>query len=355
MSNTDHNLVKIGITMGDINGVGPEVIIKTFLDNRMMQVCTPVVYGSSKTASFYRKQLNTGEFTFNIIKDASQATNKNANMINVWDEETKVDVGESTELGGAKALQSLQAVVADLKAGKLDAMVTAPINKNNIQSAEFKFPGHTEFLAEYFGTNKYLMLLVNGSLRVGTVTGHIPLSEVSKAISKEKIIEKAEILNQSLIKDFCIRKPKIAILGLNPHAGDNGLLGKEEIEIISPAVNQLREKGILAFGPYAADGFFGSGAFENYDGILAMYHDQGLAPFKAMSFSSGVNFTAGLPIVRTSPDHGTAYDIAGKNLASENSFREAIYLACDIVKNRKLFQEVTENPLPFGTYKKERG
>lgn len=355
MSNSEHNLVKVGITMGDINGVGPEVIIKTFLDNRMMQVCTPVVYGSSKVASFYRKQLNTGEFTFNIIKDASQATNKNPNMINVWDEETKVDVGESTELGGKKALQSLQAVVVDLKAGKLDAMVTAPINKNNIQSAEFKFPGHTEFLAEYFGPNKYLMLLVNGNLRVGTVTGHIPLSEVSKAISKEKIIEKAEILNQSLIKDFCIRKPKIAILGLNPHAGDNGLLGKEEIEIISPAVNQLREKGILAFGPYAADGFFGSGAFENYDGVLAMYHDQGLAPFKAMSFSSGVNFTAGLPIVRTSPDHGTAYDIAGKNIASENSFREAIYLACDIVKKRKLFAEINANPLPFGNYKKERG
>lgn len=355
MSNSDPNLVKIGVTMGDINGVGPEVIIKTFLDNRMMQVCTPVVYGSSKVASFYRKQLNTGDFTFNIIKDASQATNKNPNMINVWDEETKVDVGESTELGGTKALQSLKATVADLKAGKIDAMVTAPINKNNIQSSEFKFPGHTEFLAEYFETKKYLMLLVNGNLRVGTVTGHIPLSEVSKAISKEKIIEKAEILNESLIKDFGIRKPKIAVLGLNPHAGDNGLLGKEEKETISPAVQQLKEKGILAFGPYAADGFFGSGAFENYDGVLAMYHDQGLAPFKALSFSSGVNFTAGLPIVRTSPDHGTAYDIAGKNLASENSFREAIYLASDIVKKRKLFAEVNEQPLPFGNYKKERG
>lgn len=355
MSNADHNLVKVGITMGDINGVGPEVIIKTFMDNRMMQVCTPVVYGSSKVASFYRKQMNTGDFTFNIIKDASQAASKNPNMINVWDEETKVDVGEATELGGKKALQSLQATVADLKAGKIEAMVTAPINKNNIQSNEFKFPGHTEYLAEYFETKKYLMLLVNGNLRVGTVTGHIPLNEVSKAISKEKIIEKAEILNQSLIKDFGVRKPKIAILGLNPHAGDNGLLGKEEIEIISPAVQQLKEKGILAFGPYPADGFFGSGAFEKYDGVLAMYHDQGLAPFKAMSFSSGVNFTAGLPVVRTSPDHGTAYDIAGKNIASENSFREAIYLACDIVKNRKIYNEAGENPLPFGTYKKERG
>jgi 4-hydroxythreonine-4-phosphate dehydrogenase len=324
------------------------------MDSRMMQVCTPIVYGSSKVASYHRKALNINDFSFNIIRDADQTNNKLANMINCWEEEVKIDIGQSTEIAGKMAFKALEQATNDLKNKKIDALVTAPINKNNIQSANFTFAGHTEYLAQQFGTQNYIMLLVSGDLRIGTVTGHIPLSKVSEQITEQKIIDKTKTLMSSLISDFGIRKPKIAVLGLNPHAGDNGLLGKEETETIIPAIKKLKENGFVVNGPYAADGFFGSLTYKNYDGILAMYHDQGLIPFKQFAFENGVNFTAGLPAVRTSPDHGTGYDIAGKNIANESSFREAIYVACDIVRQRRENEINSANPLKITHLKRDR-
>jgi len=349
------NHVKVGISMGDFNGIGMEVIIKTFMDNRMMQLCTPIVYGASRIASFHRKALGIADFSFNIIRDADAANPKMANLINCWDEEIKMELGTSTNLAGEKAIASLELAIADLKSGKIDVLVTAPINKNNVQSANFKFPGHTEYLAEKFDVKDYLMLLVSDDLRIGTVTGHIPLNQVASALSTEKIYAKIKLLNNSLIQDFGIRKPKIAVLGLNPHAGDNGLLGEEETKLIIPAIEKLKSEGIMAIGPYAADGFFGSQVYHQFDGVMAMYHDQGLIPFKAMAFESGVNFTAGLPIIRTSPDHGTGYDIAGKNKASESSFRQAVYLACDLFHQRKQQAGLVANPLKITNQRRERG
>lgn len=349
------NHVKVGISMGDFNGIGMEVIIKTFMDNRMMQLCTPIVYGASRIASFHRKALGIADFSFNIIRDADAANPKMANLINCWDEEIKMELGTSTNLAGEKAIASLELAIADLKSGKIDVLVTAPINKNNVQSANFKFPGHTEYLAEKFDVKDYLMLLVSDDLRIGTVTGHIPLNQVASALSTEKIYTKIKLLNNSLIQDFGIRKPKIAVLGLNPHAGDNGLLGEEETKLIIPAIEKLKSEGIMAIGPYAADGFFGSQVYHQFDGVMAMYHDQGLIPFKAMAFESGVNFTAGLPIIRTSPDHGTGYDIAGKNKASESSFRQAVYLACDLFHQRKQQAGLVANPLKITNQRRERG
>ncbi|MBK9479444.1 MAG: 4-hydroxythreonine-4-phosphate dehydrogenase PdxA [Bacteroidetes bacterium] len=349
------NHVKVGISMGDFNGIGMEVIIKTFMDNRMMQLCTPIVYGASRIASFHRKALGIADFSFNIIREADAANPKMANLINCWDEEIKMELGTSTNLAGEKAIASLELAIADLKSGKIDVLVTAPINKNNVQSANFKFPGHTEYLAEKFDVKDYLMLLVSDDLRIGTVTGHIPLNQVASALSTEKIYTKIKLLNNSLIQDFGIRKPKIAVLGLNPHAGDNGLLGEEETKLIIPAIEKLKSEGIMAIGPYAADGFFGSQVYHQFDGVMAMYHDQGLIPFKAMAFESGVNFTAGLPIIRTSPDHGTGYDIAGKNKASESSFRQAVYLACDLFHQRKQQAGLVANPLKITNQRRERG
>jgi len=348
-------LVKVGISIGDFNGIGMEVIIKTFMDNRMLQVCTPIVYGSSRIASFHRKALNISDFSFNLIREAGAANPKMANLINCWDEELKMELGISSAIAGEKSIKSLELAVADLKSGKIDVLVTAPINKNNVQSEKFSFPGHTEYLAQTFDAKEYLMLLVSNDLRIGTVTGHIPLSQVAQALSTEKIISKVKILNESLQRDFGIRKPKIAVLGLNPHAGDGGLLGNEETNIILPAIEKLKAEGILAIGPYASDGFFGSHLYNKFDAVLAMYHDQGLIPFKSLAFETGVNYTAGLSIVRTSPDHGTGYDIAGKNIASESSFREAVYLACDIYKNRQLQNELTANPLKITNQRRERG
>ncbi len=349
------NHVKVGISMGDFNGIGMEVIIKTFMDNRMMLLCTPIVYGASRIASFHRKALGIADFSFNIIRDADAANPKMANLINCWDEEIKMELGTNTNLAGEKAIASLELAIADLKSGKIDVLVTAPINKNNVQSANFKFPGHTEYLAEKFDVKDYLMLLVSDDLRIGTVTGHIPLNQVASALSTEKIYAKIKLLNNSLIQDFGIRKPKIAVLGLNPHAGDNGLLGEEETKLIIPAIEKLKSEGIMAIGPYAADGFFGSQVYHQFDGVMAMYHDQGLIPFKAMAFESGVNFTAGLPIIRTSPDHGTGYDIAGKNKASESSFRQAVYLACDLFHQRKQQAGLVANPLKITNQRRERG
>ena len=348
-------LVKVGISIGDFNGIGMEVIIKTFMDNRMMQVCTPIVYGSSRIASFHRKALNINDFSFNVIRDAESANPKMANLINCWDDETPIELGKSTALAGEKSVKSLDLAVADLKKGKIDVLVTAPINKNNVQGASFNFPGHTEFLTHSFEAKESLMLLVSSEMRIGTITGHLPLNKVSEALSMEKIMAKIKLMHDSLKQDFGIRKPKIAVLGLNPHAGDGGLLGEEESKIILPALEKLKSEGILAIGPYAADGFFGSSAYRQFDGIMAMYHDQALIPFKTMAFETGVNYTAGLSIVRTSPDHGTAYDIAGKNEASEASFREAVYLACDIFMQRKGLKELSENPLKISYLKRERG
>jgi 4-hydroxythreonine-4-phosphate dehydrogenase len=286
-----------------------EIIIKTLSDPLFQQSYTTVVYGSGKIAGYYRKNMNLNDFSFNIINSADEIKSKKANLVNVWNEEVVVNMGQSNETGGKYALRSLEAATKDLAAGKIDVLVTAPINKQNIQSEKFNFPGHTEYLAKMSNVNDALMLMVSGDLRIGVVTGHIPINQVSQNLSKDKIMRIARILNQSLIRDFSIRKPKIAILGLNPHAGDNGLIGEEDKNIIEPAISALKNEGILTFGPYSADGFFGSGNHKNFDGILAMYHDQGLIPFKTLSFGSGVNYTAGLPIVRTSPDHGTAYDL----------------------------------------------
>lgn len=348
------NKLRVGISIGDLNGIGMEITIKTFLDNRMLDVCTPVVYASSKTASFYKKLLSVGDFNFNIIREATQANQKKVNLVNCWDEEVKIDLGVPSEITGQYAFKSLEAATADLASNKIDVLVTAPINKHTIHSSKFPFKGHTEYLANIAGTESYLMILVSENLKVGTVTGHIPLKEVSSAISVEKILDKLRVFNKSLIQDFGIGKPKIAVLGLNPHAGDKGLIGNEEQQIIIPAIEKAKGEKIFAFGPYSSDGFFGSRQFRNFDGVLAMYHDQGLIPFKTISFNEGVNYTAGLPIVRTSPDHGVGYDIAGKNVADESSFRNAIYLACDIYEKRKEFKRIAANPLKISSTKKEK-
>ena len=337
--------VRIGITHGDINGIGYEVIIKALYDSRINDFFTIIVYGNSKIASYHRKTLNLGEFNFNLIKNAEAANPKRSNIINCFDYEVKVELGKNTKMGGVLALESLKAAVKDLKSNKIDVLVTAPINKYNIQSDDFQFPGHTEFLAKEFDAKEVLMLMVSNNLRIGVITGHIPLSEVSAKLTKELILNKVRILNNSLIKDFNIRKPRIALLGVNPHAGEDGFLGKEEQNVIIPAITEAFNNNILAFGPYSADGFFGSGEYNKFDGVLAMYHDQGLLPFKTMAFDTGVNFTAGLPIIRTSPDHGTAFDIVGQNKAQADSFREALYLGNEIFKSREANLRLTENAL----------
>lgn len=340
-------MIKVGITQGDINGIGYEVILKTFADIRMAEMCIPVIYGSTKIASYHRKAMELQPVSFNQIGNAKDAVVNKVNIINCINEEVKVELGESTQAAGEAAFQSLEKAVADLKNGVIDVLVTAPINKQNIQQENFHFPGHTEYLEERFAKEgeKSLMILVKDSLRVALVTGHIPLVDVPKTITKEKIIDAAMRFEASLKRDFRIVKPRIAVLSLNPHAGESGLLGTEENDIIIPALKELQDKKILCLGPYPADGFFGSGEFSRFDGILAMYHDQGLAPFKTIAMEDGVNFTAGLSIVRTSPAHGTAYGIAGKNEASEESFRQAIYMAIDTFENRKEFDKAYVNPL----------
>lgn len=337
--------IKLGITHGDINGIGYEVIIKALADSRILEMCTPIVYGSSKVAAYYRKAMDSEMFTFNNIVNAREANPKRANIINCVSEEVRVELGKSTRQAGEASLAALQAAVRDLKSGDIDVIVTAPINKENIQSDNFSFPGHTEYFATEFGAKNYLMLMVSDILRVGVTTGHVPLNQVAGLITKERILNNLRMLQKTLLEDFSIRKPRIAVLGLNPHAGDKGLIGDEEQRIILPAVKQANEEGIIALGPYPADGFFGAGEFKKFDATLAMFHDQGLIPFKSFAFESGVNFTAGLPIIRTSPGHGTAYGIAGTGVASEESFRNAIYLAIDVHANRKNYKELSKNPL----------
>lgn len=337
--------IKVGITCGDLNGIGYEIIIKSLADQRMCELFTPVVYGTSKAASYHRKTVNIADFNFNIIRKADQSSAKKPNLVSLKDEEIKIDLGIPTPESGAMAYQALEAAVEDLKRNHINVLVTAPINKFAIRQAGFDFPGHTEYLANRFESDDYLMMMVSKKMRMGILSGHLPLSKVAGSMSKELILRKIKTMHDALVRDFNIIKPKIAVLGLNPHAGENGLIGEEEKTMIAPAINQLSKDGMLVFGPFPADGFFGSTHYTEFDGILAMYHDQGMLPFKTLSFDSGVNFTAGLPIVRTSPAHGTAYELAGKDQASPDSFREALYLACDIFRNRAEYEELASNPL----------
>jgi len=335
----------VGITQGDINSINYEIIFKVFQDLRMMDLFTPVVYGTAKVASYHRKVLNVNNFSFNIIRRADQAQARKANLVNLTDNEVKIDIGKSTQVAGELSLMALEAATEDLKNGVIDVLVTLPINKKNIQSPAFNFSGHTEYLAQKFNTKDYLMLMVANNFRLGLVSGHIPLRAVGDYITTELLMKKIEVLNRSLIYDFGIRRPRIAVLGLNPHAGDGGLLGKEEEEVIIPAIQKANDKGILTYGPFPADGFFAYNDAKGFDAVLAMYHDQGMIPFKALSYNEGVNFTAGLPIIRTSPAHGTAYDIAGTDVASPDSFRQALYLAVDVYRNRMQTLELEANAL----------
>lgn len=341
----ENKAIIAGISQGDINGIGYEVIIKALSDPMISDICTTIVYGSPKVAAYHRKALNINNFNFNNIRTADEAHSRKVNMINCLDDNVRVELGKSTPQGGEAAFISIEKAVEDVMNGKTDVLVTAPIDKKNIQSKDFQFKGHTDYLKAKTGVNEVLMFMIGESLRIGVATDHVPLKKVPELITLDVLVRKIRLMNQSLIADFGIRKPRIAVLGLNPHAGDNSLLGSEEAEIITPAILQTQKEGIMAFGPFPADGFFGAGSFTKFDGILAMYHDQGLAPFKALSFDSGVNFTAGLPFVRTSPVHGTAFSIAGKGEASENSFRQALFLACDIFRNRQLYAEISKNPL----------
>ncbi len=340
------NKIRVAITSGDINGIGLETIIKVFADPRMADMCTPIIYAHPEVMKAHKKASGVEEFQSTTVNTSAEAIHKKVNVVNVWkDFKGEVQFGKADKEAGLFAFKSLEAAVNDLASNKVDVIVTAPINKDTIQSADFNFPGHTEYLAKFANTEKVLMFLVSEVLKVGIVTGHLPLKEVAAHITKDRIIEKLQMMNESLIKDFGVHKPHIAVLGLNPHAGDNGLLGTEEKDIILPAVREASDKGLYVFGPFGADGFFGTGGYKKFDAVLAMYHDQGLAPFKALAFDQGVNFTAGLPIVRTSPDHGTGYDIAGQGKADEASMRAAIFTACDIYRRRKEYREYASNPL----------
>lgn len=335
--------VILGISIGDLNGVGPEVILKTFEDARMLEFCTPVLFGNVKLMSFVKK---TFELTCNLhgIDSLDQVVIGKINVLNVWRESVNVDFGKNDEVVGQYAIKSFTEAVAALKQKQIDVLVTAPINKYNIQSEEFKFPGHTDYLDKELEGNA-LMLMVQDNLRVGLLTDHIPVNEVSAHLTEALIRKKLLTVNKSLIQDFGINKPKIAVLGVNPHSGDNGVIGKEDDEVVKPSLKKLFEEGVLVFGPYSADSFFGSEQYKKYDAVIAAYHDQGLIPFKTLAFGGGVNYTAGLEAIRTSPDHGTAYDIAGKGLADHNSFKEAVYMAIDIYHSRVQYAELTENPL----------
>lgn len=335
MSTAPPTKPRIGITLGDLNGIGPEVVIKALSDARILNSLTPVVYGNTRVMSYYRKLMNLEEFNYSQVRNKGQFFPKAINVVNCWEEEIRITPGQPTRETGRAALMSLRQVVEEVKEGHLDGFVTAPIDKNMVYGDDFPYHGHTEYLTETFNATESLMLMVGDQIRVGLVTEHVPISGVSSLITSERVELKIRLLEQSLKRDFLISKPRIAVLGLNPHAGDEGLLGQEEQTIIKPVIHDLKNKGKLIFGPYPADGFFGSGQHDKFDGILAMYHDQGLIPFKYIDFSSGVNFTAGLPTVRTSPDHGTAYNIAGKNEADEGSLRRAIFLAADIINRRR--------------------
>ncbi len=341
MDKTDKIIV--GISIGDLNGIGVEVILKTFQDKRMLDFCTPVLFGATKAISYHKKALGM-EIPVQGIASINQVNHSKINVLNIWKEDVKIELGTATKISGDYAAKSLASATQHLKEGKVDVLLTAPINKENIQSEDFNFPGHTEYLEANL-EGRSLMILMTDELRIGLITGHIPISDVAQSITPELIKTKVETMYSSLKQDFGIRKPKIAVLALNPHCGDKGVIGKEDDDIIKPTVDEIKETGKLVFGPYAADGFFGSKTYKQFDGVLATYHDQGLAPFKALSFGKGVNFTAGLSRIRTSPDHGTGYDIAGKNEANPSSFKEALFTAIQVFKNRKEYLELTAKPL----------
>ena len=335
--------LKIGISIGDINGIGGEIIIKTFEDNRMLEFCTPVIFASVKTVSFLKKHFKS-QMNFHGINNPKEALNGKVNVVNVWRDNIAVEFGKESEKAGEYSIKSLEAATIALKEETIDALVTAPINKHNIQSDKFNFPGHTDYLAKQLDGDS-LMFMVTDSLKVGLLTDHVPLKDIAAHITPELIEKKIDIINNTLKQDFGIRKPKIAVLGINPHTGDNGVIGNEDDEILRPALKKIKEQGKLVYGPYAADSFFGSDNFKNFDAIVATYHDQGLIPFKTLSFGQGVNFTAGLSKVRTSPDHGTAYEIAGKGVADSSSFKEAIFMAIHVFNKRKEYFELSKNPL----------
>jgi len=337
------NKIKVGISIGDINGIGIEIILKTFEDSRMFDFCTPIIFGSSRTVSYHKKAINS-TVQVHGVQNTSSIVNHKLNLINVWNEAIPIELGTPTKIAGKHAFLSLQAATNALKNNEIDVLVTAPINKHNIQSDKFDFPGHTEYLEANF-EGESLMILMTDKIKIGLITGHIPIKNVAEAINEDLITRKVSIMCQTLTQDFGITKPKIAVLGLNPHCGDNGVIGTEEQEIIIPTINKLQNDGILVFGPYAADAFFGTENFKNFDGVLAMYHDQGLAPFKAIAFNSGVNYTAGLSKIRTSPDHGTAYEIAGKGIANNKSFEEALFKAIEIFNKRNEYKNLIKNKL----------
>ncbi|UBM63330.1 4-hydroxythreonine-4-phosphate dehydrogenase PdxA [Candidatus Sulfidibacterium hydrothermale] len=337
--------VRVGVTHGDFNGISYEIMIKALMDNRLYEMFTPVIYGLPRVIGYHRKQLRLTDLNYHVISNSSKIIDRKLNILSLSDEEIKIEFGKSTPLAGQFAYQALETAVKDIKNKKIDVLVTAPINKENIHSQDFSFQGHTEYLTNRFQVEDSLMLMVSDSLRVGTVTNHLPVKEVAQNITEEKLLSKLNILHESLKKDFLIERPKIAVLGLNPHAGDNGVIGTEDETIIHSTLIKVKKQGMLVFGPFAADGFFGSGKYTQFDAVLAMYHDQGLIPFKLLAENGGVNYTAGLPIVRTSPDHGTAYDIAGKNLASPASMRQAVYLAINIFRNRRQWEAMHAHPL----------
>ncbi len=336
----------VGISIGDLNGIGSEVILKTFEDNRMLELCTPVIFGNVKIMSFLKKTLNL-ETPLHGIDKIEQIVKGKINVLNIWRESVDINFGKNDDTIGEYSIKSFKYATAALKDNLIDVLVTAPINKYNIQSDEFNFPGHTDYLDKELDGNA-LMFMVQDNLRVGLLTDHVPVNEVANHLTEKLISQKVKTINESLIQDFGISKPRIAVLGLNPHAGDNGVIGKEDETIIKPTIKKLFENGVLVFGPYPADGFFGSSQYEMFDAVLASYHDQGLIPFKTLSFGNGVNYTAGLNKIRTSPDHGTAYEIAGKGIADFNSFKEAVYLAIDIYNNRNQHLELIKNPLKIG-------
>lgn len=335
----------IGISCGDLNGIGTEVIIKTFSDIRILEQCTPVVFASNKVINFYRKSVPDAQFNWQNVKEFSRLNPKQLNIYTCWEEDVIITPGQLNDTGGKYAVKSLRAAVHSLKQNEIHGLVTAPIHKKNVQSPEFNYSGHTPFLKDYFGVGDVLMILFSNQFRVALVTEHIAVNEVSSGISKETILRKLNILNESLKKDFGIDKPKIAVLGLNPHAGDEGLIGQEEENFIKPAIKEAKQNNLVVTGPFSADSFFARQYHDRFDAVLAMYHDQGLVPFKTLASGEGVNFTAGLPVVRTSPDHGTAFDIAGKGKADESSFRSAVFECIDIIQKRKEFEDNHKNPL----------
>ena len=339
----ENRKIRLGISIGDLNGIGCEVVLKTFEDSRMLDFCTPVIFASNKTVSFHKNELGI-KLNFNGIQEPAKALDGKVNVVNIWKEVPNIQLGQATEEAGKYAIKSLRAAVEALKEGKIDALVTAPINKNNIQTEDFDFPGHTDFLAQELG-GESLMFMVTDDLKIGLLTDHVAVKDAPSAINPILIRTKVRTIEKSLTMDFGIRRPKVALLGINPHSGDNGVIGKEDEEILKPVIKEMSDAGHLVFGPYPADSFFGSDGYKNFDAVLAAYHDQGLIPFKTLSFGKGVNYTAGLSKVRTSPDHGTAYEIAGQGKADHGSFKEAVFTALEIFKNRSEFQELSENPL----------